>query len=43
MSLEADEKIHVVMDTKESRGTGECIAPLPKKKILPFIFFNLVF
>lgn len=27
MSLEADEKKRVAMDTLESRGTGECIAP----------------
>jgi len=44
MSLEADEKIHVAMDTKESRGTGECIAPFTKKKkkftIYIFLFMS---
>ena len=39
MSLEADEKIHVAMDTKESRGTGECIAPFTKKKNFTIYIF----
>ncbi len=48
MSLEADEKFHVAMDTKESRGrgTGECIAPFTKKKkdftIYIFLFSVLI-